>query len=241
MAPDSTNNSYLLEIDGSTCYTVGDSSSIPANAWTWVDYQNGTASSKINQTLTSGNHTVKMIGSEASVQIDRLIFTTDTTCTPTGTGDNCTTTSGGGGGTTPPYNNKLIVRPNGHAYYVEGNNAHSVINPPVRDCIGVRKGAGRDFFVSDAIVDSYTLSTPAYCPYEQEPGLNFVQEQSDPTVWLVHNDGTKQHVGKLCVVDPYTTVLKKFHVWTVPRGETVGHTQTNDYFGNPSICAQLPG
>ena len=77
MAPNSSNNSYLLEIDGNTCYTVGDSA-ITANTWTWVDYRDGNSSSKINVALTADNHTIKMIGREADVKLDRVIFATDT-------------------------------------------------------------------------------------------------------------------------------------------------------------------
>lgn len=88
MAPDTTNNSYLLEIDGGSCITVGDSA-ISANTWTWVDYQSGSTTTKINISLTAGNHTFKMIGREAGVSLDRVIFTADLTCVPTGFGDNC--------------------------------------------------------------------------------------------------------------------------------------------------------
>ncbi len=90
LAPDTTNNSYVLEIDGTTCgVVVGGSTTFPANTWTWVDYQGGTASSKINVTLSAGAHTMTLIGREDNVELDRVIFTTDTTCVPTGTGDNC--------------------------------------------------------------------------------------------------------------------------------------------------------
>jgi hypothetical protein len=88
MAPDTTANSYLLEIDGNTCFTVGDSA-IAANSWTWVDYQNGSTTNKINATLTAGTHSVKLIGREAGVKVDRVLFLSDTTCVPTGTGGNC--------------------------------------------------------------------------------------------------------------------------------------------------------
>lgn len=88
MAPDTTNNSYALEIDGGSCITVGDSA-ITANTWTWVDYQNATPASKINATLTAGAHTLKLIGTEPGVSVDRIILTSDTACVPTGTGDNC--------------------------------------------------------------------------------------------------------------------------------------------------------
>ncbi len=99
--PDTTNNSFLLDIDGTSCYTVGGSSSIATSAgltanppsgtinWVWVDYQNGTTSSKITQTLTAGNHTFKSIGSKPNVAVDRVIVTSDLNCMPTGTGQNC--------------------------------------------------------------------------------------------------------------------------------------------------------
>ncbi|HUS26098.1 MAG TPA: Ig-like domain-containing protein [Nevskiaceae bacterium] len=88
MAPDATNNSYLIEIDGTSCYTVGDFA-IPANAWTWVNYQNGNTASPIDISLTAGSHTVKFIGREPNVKLDRTMFVSDLSCTPTGTGDNC--------------------------------------------------------------------------------------------------------------------------------------------------------
>jgi hypothetical protein len=87
-ATDSTANSYLLQIDGSSCYTVG-GSTISSSSWTWVDYQNGNASSTVNASLSPGNHSIVMIGDAAGVKLDRLIFTADTACVPTGTGDNC--------------------------------------------------------------------------------------------------------------------------------------------------------
>lgn len=83
-------NSYLLEIDGSTCVKVGDSqTSIPENVWTWIDWKDSTTTSKIDVSLTAGNHSIVMYGNEPDVKLDRVIFTTDTSCVPTGTGDNC--------------------------------------------------------------------------------------------------------------------------------------------------------
>jgi hypothetical protein len=88
--PVATNNSYMLEIDGGTCYVVG-GANLTADTWTWVDYQNGTTSSKVDATLTSGAHSLKMYGNAPNVELDRVILTTDTSCVPTGTGDNCVT------------------------------------------------------------------------------------------------------------------------------------------------------
>ena len=91
--PSSANNSYLLEIDGTTCYTVGGNSAVAINTWTWVDYQGGATTNKINASLTAGSHNIKMIGNSDGVMLDRIIFTQDTTgsaCNPpTGTGDSC--------------------------------------------------------------------------------------------------------------------------------------------------------
>jgi hypothetical protein len=99
--PDTTNNSYLLDIDGTSCFTVGDSAGITTSAgltatpptgtinWVWVDYQAGTSTNKINVSLSAGNHTFKMIGNAPNVALDRIVITQDTTCIPSGTGDNC--------------------------------------------------------------------------------------------------------------------------------------------------------
>jgi chitodextrinase len=92
MAPDTTNNSFYLEIDSTTCgVNVGDSS-IAANSWTWVDYRDGNGSNKVSVNLSAGTHTFRFVGKEASVKLDRVLLLSDT-CTPTGTGDNCTVTA----------------------------------------------------------------------------------------------------------------------------------------------------
>jgi len=88
-APDTTNNSYLLEVDGTNCYVVGDGGINPG-VWSWVDYQNGTANSKVSLNLTAGNHTIKMIGREAGVKLARLLLVSDASCVPVDNGDNCT-------------------------------------------------------------------------------------------------------------------------------------------------------
>lgn len=97
--PDSANaanNSYTLEIDDEICnITVGDAT-IPANTWSWVDYQNGTTSSKIDVTLTAGTHTFKAYGREPNVKLDRIVFSGVSSCIPSGTGGNCATAATSG-------------------------------------------------------------------------------------------------------------------------------------------------
>lgn len=83
------NNSYILEIDDTVCGIVVGDATIPANTWTWVDYRDGNTSSKINLSLAAGSHTYKIYGREDGVLLDNLVFASDSSCVPTGTGSNC--------------------------------------------------------------------------------------------------------------------------------------------------------
>ncbi len=91
-----TDNSYSLQIDNGSgsvnCYAVGNNDSMPTGAWSWVDYQNGNTSSKIDVSLNAGTYTFTMIGTEDGVQLDRVILATDLSCVPSDAsnfGDNC--------------------------------------------------------------------------------------------------------------------------------------------------------
>lgn len=90
IVPDTTNTTYALEIDGQTCFIIG-GSSVSTSSWTWVDYQNGNTTDKAQLSLAKGSHTLKMIGLKPNVQLDKVIMISDTTCVPTGFGDNCNT------------------------------------------------------------------------------------------------------------------------------------------------------
>lgn len=85
-------NTLWVQLDNLYCAKVGDLAGMPSDAWTWVDYQDGVASNKIpSPLLASGMHTIKLIGnvSEPGVAVNRILFTKDTSCVPTGTGDTC--------------------------------------------------------------------------------------------------------------------------------------------------------
>lgn len=88
-APNTTANSYYLQINNGCAINVGDAASIPANTWTWVSYQAGNTTNLINVTLSAGTHNLTYTGKEANVQLDRVLLLSDTTCIPIGTGDNC--------------------------------------------------------------------------------------------------------------------------------------------------------
>ena len=91
LAPSSTSNSVLVQVNGNTCFNAGGSSSIPANTWTWVDYQNGSSAQKMQLSLNSGNNTIELIGNEAGVGVSNILLLADASCVPTGSGTNCTT------------------------------------------------------------------------------------------------------------------------------------------------------
>ena len=96
-APDSVNNTYLLEVDGNTCFTVGGSTVPVYSSGSTTRFVNDSTNwfattstgSAVSMSLSVGNHTIKLIGKAPGVVLDRLIVTSDMTCTPTGNGNNC--------------------------------------------------------------------------------------------------------------------------------------------------------
>lgn len=89
LPPDNSNNSFWLQVDGGCAINVGDSQTIPANALTWINYKDSDTATPITMNLTAGTHTIKVTEREGGVGLDKIIFTTDTVCTPTGLGTNC--------------------------------------------------------------------------------------------------------------------------------------------------------
>jgi hypothetical protein len=97
MAPNTKHNSYWLQIDDACGINVGDSDTFTLNTWTWVAYKDGDATQTVTRDLAQGVHTVKLVGREPNVRIDRLVFAKGLSCVPVDTGANCAT-----GATTPP-------------------------------------------------------------------------------------------------------------------------------------------
>jgi hypothetical protein len=145
---DTNANSYLLEIDGNTCMTIGDNTSISGSQWTWVDYQGGNTASKATHNFASGgNHTIKLIGREPGVRLDRLIFTADMNCVPTGYGDNCAN---------PPDTTVPVVTVSSPASSATISGT-ATVNAAATDDTGVIKV---EFFV-----DGQLISTDTSAPY----------------------------------------------------------------------------
>ncbi len=96
-APNSSDNSYRLEVDGNTCFQVGGSGVPTYASGATTRFQSGTTNwrsttttgTQVSMSLASGAHTLKLIGISEGVVIDRVIITADADCVPTGTGDNC--------------------------------------------------------------------------------------------------------------------------------------------------------
>jgi len=144
------------------------------------------------------------------------------------------------------FEGKQLQSPTGQVDYVQNGARYHVLNWAIVNCLKGRSGAGDPIVVDQSTFDGYTDSgVNAYCPYEKEAGLNFVQEQGSPIVWLVgpatgSTTGVKRHAGSLCVNDPYTTQIKAAHVFTVPAGETAGHVQGADWWADGPKCQTLP-
>ncbi len=89
------NDSILVDYDnGANCYKVGDNNALPKtwndNTSNWIDYHDATLANKNTVNLVPGNHTIKLIGIEPGVKVDRvLILAANSTCKPSGVGDNC--------------------------------------------------------------------------------------------------------------------------------------------------------
>lgn len=93
-SPSANNNAFYLQVDQTYCsITVGDSSTIPAGSFTWVNYQNATPSNLITMNLSAGIHAVTIAGLDDGVGVDRMMFLTDLNCVPTENGKNCTETA----------------------------------------------------------------------------------------------------------------------------------------------------
>ena len=91
-ATDANANSFWLQFGTQCGMKIGDNSSaIPANTWTWVDFQNGDTAQKVTTTFSSsGTQVLKLTGNEANVGVDKIVILDSTnTCIPTGLGDNC--------------------------------------------------------------------------------------------------------------------------------------------------------
>lgn len=150
-APDTSHNTVNLEVDGNNCYAVGGGSFV-ATSWAagsgnWVKYQSGSTTNVISLSLNAGNHTLKYIGTQAGVEIDRVILSSDASCTPTGTGSNCQT-----GDSTPP--TVSVVAPTAGQVLTGNVNLRATAT----DAVGVTQVQFR--------VDGQTVNTDTTAPYE---------------------------------------------------------------------------
>lgn len=148
-ASSSSNDSYILQIDENICGVIVGDTSVPTNDWKWVDYQAGNTGNKINVNLTAGQHTVKLIGREDSVKVDKLLFLTDTSCEPTGFGEDCETTED----TTSPENVSITQPSNGAT--ISGSNY--IIQASATDDTGVDRV---EFYIGNTL-----LGTDIDSPY----------------------------------------------------------------------------
>ncbi|HEX8227671.1 MAG TPA: Ig-like domain-containing protein [Candidatus Saccharimonadales bacterium] len=146
-APSTSANSYYFQVDTGCHYNVGDSTSIPVNTWTWVNYQDASAAAPIDISFSAGTHTLTYTGKEADVQLDKIMLLVDTACVPTGFGDNCASSASG-----PTVS---LTSPAG------GSTATGTVNISANasDTAGISKV---DFLVDGAIVSTDTTAAYSY-------------------------------------------------------------------------------
>jgi hypothetical protein len=92
-SPSANVNGVYAQVDTYCQTTVGDSATIPVGQFSWIDYQNANAASKMDLTLNAGTRTVTLAGLDQGVGIDKVMFVSDLSCVPTGQGDNCGSTT----------------------------------------------------------------------------------------------------------------------------------------------------
>lgn len=86
-----------LQVNGTECFEIGgsdtptysssSSSRFASNSENWIHTNSTDAEVRIS--LASGANTLTLIGMSEGFVVDRFIATSDNTCVPTGTGDNC--------------------------------------------------------------------------------------------------------------------------------------------------------
>ena len=86
-SPISDSGAIDLAIDGNCSVNVG-SSALPAGTFNWLGYTAGTTT-PITLDLRSGTHNITLAGEAPSIGVDEVLLTTNTSCEPTDTGDNC--------------------------------------------------------------------------------------------------------------------------------------------------------
>lgn len=90
--PNASNSALQVQIDQNNCWNMGGGSTIPSNTWKWVNYQNGNVNSLAQSNLSLGSHTVKIIGT-GGVLFTKALFLTNSSCIPSGDGNNCEVTT----------------------------------------------------------------------------------------------------------------------------------------------------
>lgn len=102
-APTAAANGFYMQIDQTVCKTVvGNGGPITAGKFTWVNWTDGDTSKIFSASLEKGKHTVVAAGLDANLSLDKVMFLTDTTCTPVDTGSNCDWTEGSASGSPSP-------------------------------------------------------------------------------------------------------------------------------------------
>ncbi|HEX3082739.1 MAG TPA: hypothetical protein VHQ86_05845, partial [Candidatus Saccharimonadia bacterium] len=161
-SPSSGNDAMYLQVDNTYCSITVGNAAVTAGTFTWVDYQSGSVSNKINMSLSAGNHTVELAGLDTGVGVDKVLFASDTACTPTGDGSNCVgaaaTPTPTAGATVTPSPTVVVTPPPG-----SGGTTTSSGGTPVSGTITLPKAAApgttRSYILDGKLVSGNQVDT----------------------------------------------------------------------------------
>ena len=180
-SPSANNNGLYMQIDNTYCsIVVGDSAAIPVGNFTWVDYQSGTATNKMNFMLSAGNHTITLAGLDPGVGIDKLLFLADQTCIPAGDGSNCVAAA-----------TAIVPTP-----VNTGPGSNNTATPSVSGVITLNPGNLPDGSTASHSVDGKVIVGNSLDTSALAPGLHIIKT-------TVHGkDGTEQTYSTMIIVKP---------------------------------------
>ena len=241
LSPSSGNNAVLLQVDSGACYTMGGSSSIPVNAWTWVDYQNGNTGAPITLSLSQGNHSIELLGNQPGVEVDRIEALSDGSCVPSGTGNNCTSASSSAPSPAPapsPSSQPSTPAPSSYS----GGGTASSSSPSAAS-----QGSSNTLLVNGPVAIRPTISkTPGASPVKAQYYLNgklLATQTTPPFVYNLQPENILNGTYTLTATVTYSSGQTTTDSWQViinnpPSPEQVW-LRTQAYVARPIV--KIPG
>lgn len=202
-AKSSANATLYIGVDGSDCVPL----SVPSSSWAWAK-----STSAVFNDITAGSHTVRIFYDGNSVDVDKVVFTSDTTCNPSSTETLCIEE-------TP----SMEIQGVRQGELVTENRKVSAVLSGTGDI-----DASVEFYLDDELVS--TTNTEPYCMYE---GSGSTCGELD-----FKEIGNGQHEIKVILSNGDTSIVEKNVVFTVSDPTPIPTPQPNPGSVDPVITVQ---